>query len=82
MSGMSGSGMMTVEQMTQLGQAAGADFDRLFLQMMLAHHPGPVQMAQTELRDGRSSDATALAQRIIDAQQAEITQMQGLISTL
>ncbi|MDT7595559.1 MAG: hypothetical protein QOJ06_1105 [Pseudonocardiales bacterium] len=43
--------------------------------MMISHHKGAVMMAQTELSNGRSPDARQLAQRIIDAQQREITEM-------
>ncbi|WP_245773989.1 DUF305 domain-containing protein [Pseudonocardia ammonioxydans] len=78
--GMSGmSGMMSDQQMQQLEQASGVEFDRMWLQMMIAHHEGAVQMAQTELRDGRNPEAKALAQKIIDAQQTEITQMQEML---
>ncbi len=75
-------GMMTDQQMTQLGQASGTDFDRMFLQMMTEHHKGAIDMARTELAQGQNSDAKALAQKIIDAQQTEITEMQQLLSTL
>lgn len=78
--GMSGmSGMMSDQQMQQLEQASGVEFDRMWLEMMIAHHEGAVQMAQTELRDGRNPEAKALAQKIIDAQQTEITQMQEML---
>ncbi|MEK6441377.1 DUF305 domain-containing protein [Pseudonocardia sp. T1-2H] len=77
-----GSGMMTDAQMQQLRQARGADFDRMFLQMMTAHHEGAVEMARTELAGGRNAEAKALAQKIIDEQQAEITTMANLLSTL
>ncbi|WP_054811926.1 DUF305 domain-containing protein [Nocardia arizonensis] len=72
-------GMMTDEQMTQMRAASGADFDRLWLTSMIAHHRGAVEMARTELAAGADPDAKALAQRIIDAQQAEITRMQALL---
>jgi uncharacterized protein (DUF305 family) len=36
-------------------------------------------MAQTELASGINSEAKALAQQIVDAQQAEIGQMRGLL---
>ncbi|WP_233899516.1 DUF305 domain-containing protein [Pseudonocardia dioxanivorans] len=75
-------GMMTGQQMQQLGQATGADFDRMFLQMMTEHHNGAIQMAQTELAEGQSPAAKALAQKIIQDQQSEITEMQNLLSTL
>ncbi|GAY10973.1 DUF305 domain-containing protein [Pseudonocardia sp. N23] len=76
------SGMMTDQQMQQFGQAAGTDFDRMFLQMMTEHHNGAISMAQTEVVEGQSPDAKALAQKIIKAQQSEITEMHYLLSTL
>ncbi len=72
-------GMMSGDQMQGLGQASGNTFDRMFLQMMIAHHQGAVTMAGTELKDGQNPDARQLAQRIIDAQQREITEMQSLL---
>lgn len=72
-------GMMSGDQMRRLGQASGKVFDRMFLQMMIAHHQGAVTMAKTELSDGQNPDARQLAQRIIDAQQREITEMRTLL---
>jgi uncharacterized protein (DUF305 family) len=74
-------GIMSDNQMSQLRQATGAQFDRAFLQMMTAHHQGAIQMAQTELAAGQNPDAKALAQRIITAQQGEITQMRTLLGS-
>ncbi len=83
MDGMGGmGGMMTPEQMTQLEQTSGAEFDRLFLEMMTEHHMGAVEMAQAELADGSDPRATELAQMIIDTQQAEISEMEGLLTQL
>jgi uncharacterized protein (DUF305 family) len=80
MGGMEGmGGMMTPEQMTALDQASGPDFDRMFLEMMVEHHRGAVEMAQTELDEGADAEALALAQQIIDTQQAEITEMESLL---
>ncbi len=72
-------GMMTDEEMQRLGDAAGTDFDQLWLTMMIEHHQGAIEMAQTELADGENADVKALAQDIIDAQEAEIATMQGLL---
>jgi uncharacterized protein (DUF305 family) len=83
MQGMPGTaGMMSDQQMQQLGAVSGAAFDRMWLQMMIEHHTGAIQMSQTELRDGLNADAKALAQKIIDAQQTEITEMQNLLTTI
>ncbi|MDN5766334.1 MAG: DUF305 domain-containing protein [Humibacillus sp.] len=75
-------GMMTDEQMQQLSAASGAAFDRMWLQMMVAHHQGAVEMSGTELSDGKNADAKKLAQQIIDAQKQEITVMKQLLPTI
>ncbi len=75
-------GMMSDQQMQQLQQAGGAEFDRMFLQMMVEHHNGAVAMAQTEVTEGQNAEAKALAQKIIDDQRAEITEMQNLSPTI
>jgi uncharacterized protein (DUF305 family) len=82
MPGMSGSmpGMMSGDDMQKLGAAKGAEFDRMWLDMMIKHHQGAIDMAKTELAKGGDADAKALAQKIIDAQQAEITEMRGLLT--
>lgn len=72
-------GMMTDEQMAELEAAQGADFDRMWLTMMIDHHEGAVQMAQTELAEGTDPQARTMAQEIIDAQQAEIREMQAIL---
>jgi uncharacterized protein (DUF305 family) len=82
MPGMSGSmpGMMSGDDMKKLEATKGAEFDKVWLDMMIKHHQGAVDMAKTELAKGGNADAKALAQKIIDAQQAEITEMQGLLT--
>ncbi|TQM09946.1 DUF305 domain-containing protein [Pseudonocardia kunmingensis] len=77
MSGMSG--MMTPEQMDQLRSATGADFDTMFLEMMIVHHQGAVTDAERELAEGVNPQAKELAAQIIDAQTAEIVQMSQLL---
>lgn len=79
-SSMSGHGMMTDDQMAQLEQLTGAGFDRRWLQMMIEHHEGAVTMAKAELEQGTNPDAKALAQQVVDAQVAEITEMRGMLA--
>lgn len=83
MGGMSHSempGMMTDDQMSQLGTASGAPFDRMFLQMMIEHHKGAIAMSKTELDQGENAEAKELAQSIIASQQAELTEMNNLLA--
>jgi uncharacterized protein (DUF305 family) len=39
-------GMLTAEQLAQLDQARGAEFDRLFLTFMIRHHQGAITMVE------------------------------------
>ena len=79
MSDGAGNGMMSEEQMRQLGDAAGADAARLYLEQMIHHHRGAVVMAQNEANNGQNPQAITLAQDIIAAQKAEITEMEDLL---
>ncbi|MFJ2664606.1 DUF305 domain-containing protein [Nocardia fluminea] len=72
-------GMMTGAQMSSLQAANGADFDRQWLAMMIAHHEGAVEMAQTELNAGVNPQARQLATKIVADQEAEITTMRGML---
>jgi uncharacterized protein (DUF305 family) len=78
--GMSMPGMMTDAEMQQLEKATGAAFDTMWVQMMIKHHQGAIDMANDELKSGSNSDAKELAQKIIDAQQDEIDEMNGMLS--
>jgi uncharacterized protein (DUF305 family) len=75
-------GMMATEDMEALAGLSGAEFDRLFLEQMTAHHRGAVQMAETEAADGENPEAIAMAEHIRDTQNAEIAEMQQLLAEL
>ncbi|OKI47414.1 DUF305 domain-containing protein [Micromonospora sp. CB01531] len=72
-------GMMSDADLATLKASSGTDFDRQFLTMMIAHHEGALTMAQAELTGGANPEARALAQRIVDAQRAEIDSMRKLL---
>lgn len=76
------SGEMTDEQMAQLEAASGTAFDTMFLEMMIVHHQGAIEMAQTETAQGVNPDALALADSITTSQTEEIATMQQLLTTL
>ena len=73
-------GIMTEEQMRQLDHARGRDGQRLFLEGMIQHHQGAIQMAETEIEDGNNEEATNLAKQIAETQQQEIETMQALLA--
>ena len=78
--GMMMSGMISDSDFEKLRSARDGEFDRMFLELMILHHEGAIEMAQQELDGGDSPEAKELAQRIIDAQQAEITRMEELLA--
>lgn len=75
-----GDGMMSEDDMAALEAAEGADAARLYLEQMIEHHRGAIEMAQDELDDGANPGVLALAQRIITSQTAEIATMQELLT--
>ncbi|CAN5791672.1 hypothetical protein BH24ACT8_BH24ACT8_15020 [soil metagenome] len=74
-------GMMSAEDMENLMSAEGAEFDTMWLEMMIEHHNGAVMMGQTEVEEGSNADAIALAETIIETQEAEITEMEALLES-
>jgi uncharacterized protein (DUF305 family) len=68
--------------MSGLEAASGAEFDRMWLEMMTEHHRGAVDMAETEIADGQNADAIALAEEIVESQSAEIDEMETLLTEL
>ena len=82
MDGMDHGGMMSDTDMQALEGATGAEASRLFLEQMIVHHEGAIEMAQTEVDNGQNVDAIALAENIIDSQTTEITTMEDILATL
>jgi uncharacterized protein (DUF305 family) len=77
-------GMATADQLDDLGAAEGTAFDRLFLELMIAHHQGAVTMV-TDLYAGDGGlepAADSLARGIEADQNIEIRRMQDLLESM
>ena len=72
-------GMMTGRQMMRLDKSSGSMFDRMWLQMMIQHHEGAIEMAKVEQQKGLSQDAIELAKSIEASQTDEITLMKSML---
>ena len=59
-------------------QAKNADVG--FAKGMIPHHEGAIAMAKVELQYGKDAEMKALAQKIVDAQQSEISVMQNWLA--
>jgi len=75
-------GMATPEQMTELAQSDGVDFDRLFLQLMITHHDGALKMVKELIKlPGTAFDPVLFdfTTEITNGQTAEIERMNALL---
>ena len=74
------SGMLTDDQLQQLADASGPEFDRLFAEFMILHHEGAIDMAE-DVVDSKDPRVAALAAAIIKTQADEIAHMQGFLNS-
>lgn len=72
-------GMVDDATLMRLESLLGAEFDTLWLESMIAHHRGAVEMAKAEIVNGDDDAAKALAGAILTAQEAEIAQMKQML---
>ena len=78
-------GMLTAEQMKQLDQARGQEFDRLFLTFMIQHHGGAVEMVKELFAtNGAAQDELVFkfASDVNVDQTTEIARMQRMLVAL
>lgn len=71
-------GMLDPEEVSEIEAADAPEAQKLFLEHMISHHEGAVDMAETHLDNGRNEDARALSQQVISTQEAEIDEMKQL----
>ena len=71
-------GMLSEDELNALREATGAEFDRLFLQGMIRHHQGAIEMAM-DVKNSNSMVVADLSAAIIKQQEIEITRMEELL---
>lgn len=75
-------GMITDQEMKDLMAASGRDFDRKFLQLMIRHQQGAIEMAIAEQQEGENPRAKQVAGTVATDRAAEIRQMEDLLTRL
>lgn len=76
------SGMMSEEELQALDAAAAPESDRLFLEQMIEHHRGAVEMAEEEVESGSDASAVEMARTIVETQSSEIEAMENLLASM
>jgi uncharacterized protein (DUF305 family) len=71
-------GMLSEGELNDLRESKGQEFDRLFLQGMIKHHEGAIEMAQ-EVATSMNKEVADLSAAIITAQELEIAAMKELL---
>ena len=74
-------GMMTEEEMDELAKASGPAFDRLWLELMIRHHEGALDMADGVLASSQDPRVIELANAITSSQAAEIATMKEMLAS-
>ena len=74
-------GMMSADDMGALEGASDSEFQTMWLEMMVEHHTGAVEMAETETSDGQYKAAIDLAGDIVESQTAELEVMEALLDS-
>jgi uncharacterized protein (DUF305 family) len=73
-------GMAAQSDIDRLETLSGADAEKLFLTLMIAHHKGGVEMAQALIDRSTNSTVVTMARNIIAAQSSEIDYMTQLLA--
>ncbi|GAA3553836.1 DUF305 domain-containing protein [Nonomuraea rosea] len=72
-------GMASPQELTKLKEAQGTQAEVLFLQLMIRHHEGGVQMAEGLLKLSTRGEVVSMAQKIVQGQSGEIKLMTELL---
>jgi uncharacterized protein (DUF305 family) len=71
-------GMLSDEELAALSSAKGSTFDRLFLEGMIAHHEGALNMISM-IKNSSNTEVKKLYTNILTSQSAEIEAMKALL---
>ena len=72
-------GMATETELAQLRSLSGTPFDVMFLQLMIRHHQGGLEMAQYGQQHASEAVVRGLARSIAETQTAETTTMEQML---
>lgn len=71
-------GMATDAELNALRDARGADADRTFARLMVAHHEGGIDMARHAAAHARNPEVRAMAKAMVKVQTGEINELRRI----
>ena len=74
-------GMLSDEELAKLETLKDKEFDQMFLESMIVHHEGAIQMTQM-IVESSNKEVKTLADNIISSQTKEIAEMKELLANL
>ena len=74
-------GYVEKSKFARIKKLSGNEFDKMFLQLMIGHHKGAIEMA-ADIKNNSNSEVKALSEAITSSQSAEIAEMQTLLEKL
>ena len=80
-SGHSMGGMLTDEEFSKLESSSGVTFDTLFLEGMIVHHEGAIDMAQM-IKDTTTQEVNEFGLNVVEVQSEEIREMKEILESL
>ena len=80
-SGHSMGGMLTEEEFSKLESSSGVTFDTLFLESMIVHHEGAIDMAQM-IKDTTTQEVNEFGLNVVEVQSEEIREMKEILESL
>ncbi|MFA9430846.1 DUF305 domain-containing protein [Egicoccus sp. AB-alg2] len=77
-------GMLTEEEFAELEAATGEEFDRLFLEYMMRHHAGALQMVEELFASdgGQEPEISQFANHVVSDQQIEMSRMAQMLDEM
>lgn len=72
-------GWVSRADLARLTAATGSDADRLFLELMIPHHEGGVEMAQYAVEHAQRAPVVSLARGVVTAQERELTVLHDML---
>jgi uncharacterized protein (DUF305 family) len=60
----------------------GVEFDRMFIQMMISHHNGSMQLAMDQQKNGSNPEAKTMAGEMHTTQTDQVAKLQAILDGL